>query len=239
MKQNMSKYTDTDLKTWNYLFEHQYSNIHEKVCWEYLDCLQQLSEALNPHEIPDFKKLNSILYLKTGWTVHIVPGLIEASDFFHHLKNKRFCSSTWLRSEDELHYIEEPDMFHDIFGHIPLFMNQDYADFAQRIGELGFKWKDDEHKLSQIQRLYWFTIEFGVIRRQGKIKSYGAGIISSIQEVNKVNNKIGDFNKYDINEILNRPFNIDTVQPAYYVIESFSELYKSLNKVEHLFSKAA
>ena len=168
MKQNMSKYTDTDLKTWNYLFEHQYSNIHEKVCWEYLDCLQQLSEALNPHEIPDFKKLNSILYLKTGWTVHIVPGLIEASDFFHHLKNKRFCSSTWLRSEDELHYIEEPDMFHDIFGHIPLFMNQDYADFAQRIGELAFKWKDDEHKLSQIQRLYWFTIEFGVIRRPRK-----------------------------------------------------------------------
>ena len=239
MKQDMSKYTDTDLKTWNYLFEHQYSNIHEKVCWEYLECLQQLSEALNPHEIPDFQKLNSLLYLKTGWKIHIVPGLIEAVDFFDHLKNKRFCSSTWLRSEDELHYIEEPDMFHDIFGHIPLFMNQDYADFAQRIGELAINWRNDEHKISQIQRLYWFTIEFGVIRRKGKIKSYGAGIISSIQEVNKVNNNIGDFNKYDIIEILNRPFNIDTVQPAYYVINSFSELYKSLDKVELLFSKAA
>ena len=239
MRQDMSKYTDTDLKTWNYLFEHQYSNIHEKVCWEYLDCLQQLSEALNPHEIPDFKKLNSLLYLKTGWKIHIVPGLIEAVDFFDHLKNKRFCSSTWLRSEDELHYIEEPDMFHDIFGHIPLFMNQDYADFAQRIGELAINWRNDEHKISQIQRLYWFTIEFGVIRRKGKIKSYGAGIISSIQEVNKVNNNIGDFNKYDITEILNRPFNIDTVQPAYYVINSFSELYKSLDTVELLFSKAA
>ncbi len=239
MGQDMSKYTDTDLKTWNYLFEHQYSNIHEKVCWEYLDCLQQLSEALNPHEIPDFKKLNSLLYLKTGWEIHIVPGLIEAVDFFDHLKNKRFCSSTWLRSEDELHYIEEPDMFHDIFGHIPLFMNQDYADFAQRIGELAINWRNDEHKISQIQRLYWFTIEFGVIRRKGKIKSYGAGIISSIQEVNKVNDNIGDFNKYDINEILNRPFNIDTVQPAYYVINSFSELYKSLDAVELLFSKAA
>ena len=239
MGQDMSKYTDTDLKTWNYLFEHQYSNIHEKVCWEYLDCLQQLSEALNPHEIPDFRKLNSLLYLKTGWEIHIVPGLIEAVDFFDHLKNKRFCSSTWLRSEDELHYIEEPDMFHDIFGHIPLFMNQDYADFAQRIGELAINWRNDEHKISQIQRLYWFTIEFGVIRRKGKIKSYGAGIISSIQEVNKVNDNIGDFNKYDINEILNRPFNIDTVQPAYYVINSFSELYKSLDAVELLFSKAA
>lgn len=235
----MSKYTDADLKTWNYLFENQYSNIHEKVCWEYLDCLQQLSDALNPHQIPNFKNLNSILYLKTGWTIHIVPGLIEAVDFFNHLKNKQFCSSTWLRSEDELHYIEEPDMFHDIFGHIPLFMNQDYADFAQRIGDLAIKWRHDEHKISQIQRLYWFTIEFGVIRRKGKIKSYGAGIISSIQEVNKVNNNIGDFNKYDINEILNRPFNIDTVQPAYYVIDSFSELYKSLDKVEYLFSKAA
>ena len=101
MKQNMSKYTDADLKTWNYLFENQYSNIHEKVCWEYLDCLQQLSDALNPHQIPNFKNLNSILYLKTGWTIHIVPGLIEAVDFFNHLKKKQFCSSTCLRSQHQ------------------------------------------------------------------------------------------------------------------------------------------
>jgi len=239
MTQDMSKYSKSDLETWNFLFENQYQNIQGKVCWEYLDCLSQLSTILNPHEIPNFNYLNVLLHLKTGWKVHIVPGLIEADDFFNHLKNKRFCSSTWLRGKDKLYYIQEPDMFHDIFGHIPLFANQDYADFAQKIGELAFKWRFDSDKIAQIQRLYWFTIEFGVIKREGRIKSYGAGIISSIEEVNKVYNEIGEFREYDVFEIINRPFNIDTVQPTYYVINSFYELYESLNEVEYLFSKAA
>lgn len=239
MVQDMSKYTEEDLEIWNYLFDNQYHNIQEKVCWEYLDCVQQLSSALNPHEIPDFNKLNALLHLKTGWSIHIVPGLIEPDEFFNHLKNRRFCSSTWLRSKDKLHYIQEPDMFHDIFGHIPLFANQDYADFAQKIGELAHHWKHDEDKIAQIQRLYWFTIEFGVIRRKGELKSYGAGIISSIEEVDKVHNQIGEFREYDTIEILNRPFNIDTVQPTYYVIDSLSDLYESLNQVELIFSNAA
>lgn len=239
MKQDMTKYNSSDLKIWNYLFENQYSNLDNKVCWEYLDCLQQLSEALNPHEIPNFNKLNSLLYLKTGWTIHIVPGLIEAEDFFDYLRNKRFCSSTWLRTEEQLHYIQEPDMFHDIFGHIPLFMDQDYADFAQKIGELAIKWKDDPLKVEQIQRLYWFTIEFGVIRRDKKVKSYGAGIISSIEEIVKVDKGIGEFVDYNLFEILNQPFNIDTVQPKYYVINSFADLYESLFQVDMYFSNAA
>lgn len=239
MKQDMLKYNSSDLKIWNYLFENQYNNLDNKVCWEYLDCLQQLSEALNPHEIPNFKKLNSLLYLKTGWTIHIVSGLIEAEDFFDHLRNKRFCSSTWLRTEEQLHYIQEPDMFHDIFGHIPLFMDQDYADFAQKIGELAIKWKDDPLKVEQLQRLYWFTIEFGVIRRDKKVKSYGAGIISSIEEIVKVDKGIGEFVDYNLFEILNQPFNIDTVQPKYYVVNSFADLYESLFQVDLYFSNAA
>ena len=130
-------------------------------------------------------------------------------------------------------------MFHDIFGHIPLFMDQDYADFAQKIGELAIKWKDDSFKLEQIQRLYWFTIEFGVIQRDKKIKSYGAGIISSIEEIVKVDKGIGEFIDYNLFEILNQPFNIDTVQPKYYVINSFADLYESLFQVDMYFSNAA
>lgn len=239
MLQDMTKYTESDLQIWNYLFENQYSNIQGKVCWEFLECIQELSNGLNPHVIPDFRKLNGVLYLKTGWSIKVVPGLIEANDFFYELKNKRFCSSTWLRSKDKLNYIQEPDMFHDVFGHIPLFMNHDYADFARKIGDLACRWRHDELKIAQIQRLYWFTIEFGVIRRDGKLKSYGAGIISSIEEVEKVDNLIGEFRDFDIFEILNRPFNIDTVQPTYYVINSFNELYESLGDVERAFSLAA
>jgi phenylalanine-4-hydroxylase len=237
MKQDMLKYGAEDIRIWNYLFENQYHNIQDKVCWEYLDCTQKLSRVLNPHEIPDFEKLNSLLFLKTGWNIHVVPGLIDANDFFEHLKNKRFCASTWLRSEKELHYIEEPDMFHDVFGHIPLFMNQDYADFAQKIGALALLWKNDEAKIRKIQRLYWFTIEFGVIRRKDKLKSYGAGIISSIEEVNKIHQLKGEFRDYDITEILQREYNINTVQPCYYVINSFAQLYDSLHDVDQILKK--
>ncbi len=239
MKQDMLKYTKQDLEIWNYLFENQYSNLTDKVCFEYLECISELSDVLNPHEIPNFNKLNQKLYLKTGWMIEVVPGLIEVDDFFEYLKNKKFCSSTWLRKKDQLHYIEEPDMFHDIFGHIPLFMNQDYADFAQKIGDLAFNWKHDQNKMIQLQRLYWFTIEFGVIRRDNNIKSYGAGIISSIAEAKIVSENKREFLPYDIDTILNREFNIDTIQPIYFVIDSFEQLFESLKEVDFIFRNAA
>ena len=237
MKQELSKYTLRDKEVWKYLFDFQHSNLKGKVCWEYLDCLKQLDAAINPDEIPDFSKINEILKANNGWAIHVVPGLIEASEFFDHLKNKRFCSSTWLRSNEELHYIEEPDMFHDIFGHVPLLMNNDYANFAQKIGKLACHWIEDEQKIKQIQRLYWFTIEFGVIQRDGVTKSYGAGIISSIDEATIIANKERTFLPYDVIEIINKEYNIDAIQPLYYEIESFKQLYKSLDYLEDVFNK--
>jgi phenylalanine-4-hydroxylase len=235
MNQELSKYTDRDKKVWKYLYNFQYSNLQGKVCWEYLDCLNRLSTAINANEIPDFSKINTILKANTGWEIHIVPGLIPADEFFNHLKNKRFCSSTWLRSDEELHYIEEPDMFHDIFGHVPLLMNEDYANFAQKIGALASKWITDEQKIIQIQRLYWFTIEFGVIQREGITKSYGAGIISSIDEATIIAEKKRTFLPYSVSTIINKEYNIDTIQPLYYEIESFGQLYQSLDYLEEIF----
>jgi len=235
MNQELSKYTDRDKKVWKYLYNFQYYNLQGKVCWEYLDCLNRLSTAINANEIPDFSKINTILKANTGWEIHIVPGLIPADEFFNHLKNKRFCSSTWLRSDEELHYIEEPDMFHDIFGHVPLLMNEDYANFAQKIGALASKWITDEQKIIQIQRLYWFTIEFGVIQREGITKSYGAGIISSIDEATIIAEKKRTFLPYSVSTIINKEYNIDTIQPLYYEIESFGQLYQSLDYLEEIF----
>ena len=239
MKQEMEKYTKEDIEIWNYLFENQYKNLENKVCWEYMDCMNQLSSVLNSYKIPNFDHLNSKLKTATGWTVHVVPGLIEADLFFDHLRNKRFCASTWLRSRKELNYIEEPDMFHDIFGHIPLFMNQDYGAFAQKIGDLACKWKQDFIKIEQLQRLYWFTIEFGVISRQGKTKSYGAGIISSIKEATIVDEGKSVFIPYDIHKIIHQEYDIDTVQPRYFEIATFKQLYESLNELEVLFNNSA
>lgn len=231
----MSSYTEADFQTWKYLFETQQKNLEGKVCWEYLDCLEQLSKVLNPHEIPSIKKINELLQKKTGWSIHIVAGLIEAAEFFDHLKNKRFCSSTWLRSKEELHYIEEPDMFHDVFGHVPLLMNPDYASFAQKIGELACLWIHDENKIRQIQRLYWFTIEFGVITRENIVKSYGAGIISSVEESIVIAENERQFVPYSVDEIIHKEYNIDTIQPLYYVIENFKQLYDSLGYLSKVF----
>ena len=235
MKQHMDTYTKKKKKVWSYLFEHQYENLRNKVCWEYLDCLKKLAPAINPSTIPDFNKITKILKASTGWSMHVVPGLIEASDFFEHLKHKRFCASTWLRSDDELHYIEEPDMFHDVFGHVPLLINPDYANFAQKIGSLACDYIHKQEAIKQIQRLYWFTIEFGVIRRQGITKSYGAGIISSIDEATIIAQKKRKFLPYSIYDIIQREYEIDTIQPLYFEIESFAQLYESLIDLEKSF----
>ncbi len=239
MKQDYSKYTEKDQAIWRFLFTEQLHNLQGNVCQEFLDCLDELHTVFNADRIPRFDQVNAKLMKKTGWQIHVVPGLIPVLDFFEHLKNKRFCASTWLRTPEELHYIEEPDMFHDVFGHIPLYMNEDYADFTQRVGEVALKWKDDSMKIKQLQRLYWFTIEFGVINRYGKTKSYGAGIISSIEETRVVANKGRTFAPYDIKEIIDKEFNIDTIQPVYFEIDNFRQLYDSLDILDELFEAAA
>ena len=124
------------------------------------------------NQIPKFSDLNKILKNKTGFTIVPVKGFIPEDLFFKFLSERKFPSTCFIRQPNQLDYLEEPDMFHDIFGHIPLFMNQDYADFAQKIGALASHWKHDIQKIEKIQRLYWFTVEFGVIRRERKIKSY-------------------------------------------------------------------
>ena len=175
MKQHYEQYTEEDFLVWNTLFNRQVENLQEKSCNEYLYCLSQLKEVMNADSIPDFNLLNAQLKLATGWTIEVVPGLIPVDEFFALLEKKKFSASTWLRNMEQLDYLEEPDMFHDIFGHIPLFMDQSYANFAQKMGALGVKHASNEEVLLQLQRIYWFTIEFGLIEQNG-IKLYGAGI---------------------------------------------------------------
>lgn len=163
MKQQFENYTKEDFLVWKTLFERQEENLEDKSCKEYLDCLEAMGEVLNADAIPNFDELNNVLKSKTGWTVEVVPGLIPVDEFFVLLSQQKFCSSTWLRKMKQLDYLEEPDMFHDIFGHIPLFMDKQFADFAKKMGDLGVKYAHNEEILIQLQRIYWFTIEFGVV----------------------------------------------------------------------------
>ncbi|WP_379656762.1 phenylalanine-4-hydroxylase [Psychroflexus salinarum] len=233
----MSKYTKEDLWVWKTLFTRQKNNIPGKASQAYIDALEHMSPVLNANEIPSFEKINTWFETETKWELQVVPGLIPVQEFFQLLAERKFCSSTWLRSKNSLDYLEEPDMFHDIYGHVPLLSNPVFSEFVHEFGKLGCQFLDDPEKLLQLQRLYWFTIEFGVIQEQGKIQSYGAGILSSYGETNQIHEQNANFLDYSIEAIIQKVFRTDIMQEDYYVISSFEMLFESLKRLSRVWNK--
>lgn len=227
MKQYHEKYTAEDVAIWNLLFSRQFENLKDKASTDYLEALEKMNPVLNAQEIPDFTKINQWFKNETGWQIECVPGLIPVEDFFKLLSQKKFCSSTWLRSMENLDYLKEPDMFHDIFGHVPLLCNPVFSEFMQGFGKLGVQMKDDSVRLIQLQRLYWFTIEFGLIDENGA-KVYGAGIASSFGETNLLTGNTVEVSPFDLETILNKPFETDHVQNHYFVINSYEQLFEAI-----------
>jgi phenylalanine-4-hydroxylase len=237
MKQNLETYTSEDLKVWQTLFKRQVENLATKGSHRYLNCLEKMTPVLNDETIPDFKKIGEWFTLETGWKIEVVPGLIPVEDFFDLLAEKRFCSSTWLRKMEQLDYLEEPDMFHDVFGHIPLLADPEFSAFAERFGQLGQQFKTNPFAVKALQRLYWFTIEFGVLQSGDKILSYGAGIMSSFGETNRVANHECTFLPFELKKMIHHEFDTDVLQEEYYVITGFDELTKALDELGLIFSR--
>jgi phenylalanine-4-hydroxylase len=234
--QNYSAYTKQDYRVWKLLAERQIVALKKVACQEYLDCLEALHPVIAPEHPPKFEDLNRKLMAAHGWSIEVVPGFLPVDEFFELLSKKRFCSSTWLRREDQLDYLEEPDMFHDIFGHIPLYMNADYAEFAQRLGQLGVRFRHDEEKIKQLQRLYWFTIEFGVMNTPKGRKVYGAGICSSYGEVKHLNHPDVEIVPFVMDEVLAQDFIISEVQMKYFAIDSFPQLFAMVDELDQRWS---
>ncbi|HKK75036.1 MAG TPA: phenylalanine 4-monooxygenase [Saprospiraceae bacterium] len=229
-KQIYSNYTAEDFKVWNILYTRQMEYLRGRVSEEFLEALDTV--GFNADEIPNFKKVNEVLAQTTGWKLHTVENLAPAREFFQHLSRKEFTATCWLRSMEELDYLEEPDMFHDVFAHTPLLSNEDYTDFFHKFGQLALRCVEHEDIITKLQRLYWFTIEFGLIRNDDGLKIYGAGIISSKDEtLHSLSERSIKFD-YDIDEIFEHDFRIDTIQESYYVIDSFKQLTDSLSEVE-------
>jgi phenylalanine-4-hydroxylase len=230
LKQEYNKYTEEDFKVWKILFERQMPNLPEAASKAYLDGVEQVKFTAD--RIANFEELNKILAKSTGWEVHVVPGLIDDDLFFGLLNNRRFPSSTWLRTMDQLDYLEEPDMFHDAFAHMPLLTNQPYVDFLEKLSGIALKHIDDPWAIQLLSRIYWFTIEFGLIKEEGELKIYGAGILSSAGETKfSLSNKPDHF-AYDVRRILNQEYWKDHFQDKYFVIESYEQLYESLPEIE-------
>lgn len=239
LKQEYHHYTTSDIEVWQALFDRQISLLKSHASNTYLECMEELRPVLNRNKIPDFKELNHMLANKTGWSIEVVPGMIPVEEFFRLLSQRKFCSSTWLRTMEQLDYLEEPDMFHDIFGHIPLLANERFARFVEEFGRIGLGYMDDPNLLKKLQNLYWYTIEFGLISEQSQTKVYGAGIISSFGETQHVYGDQVERLPFNLTEILDRDFINSEIQNTYYVLSSLEDLYELPNKLKELLPSPA
>ena len=229
-QQIYSDYTAEDFSVWRTLYERQMPQLNAHACSAYLGALDTV--GFSADRIPDFGIVDTILAPLTGWGIHVVPNISAAPEFFGYLSMRRFTATCWLRTMAQLDYIEEPDMFHDVFAHIPLISDPAYCRFLEGLGRIASVYRDDAARLELIGRFYWFTIEFGLIREADELKIYGAGIISSAGETLHCMGDDCERRDFDIDAILATPYRNDIIQDTYFVIDSFEQLYQSLPRVE-------
>jgi phenylalanine-4-hydroxylase len=224
VEQNWGGYTAAEHALYRRLFERQAKLVPRYACPEWIDAIARLESATR--EIPKFEELSRQLRAATGWEIVAVPGLIPDDAFFTHLANRRFPVTVWLRRPDEFDYIVEPDVFHDFFGHVPLLFDRVYADHLYEYGKGGLKaMRLDAVKM--LARLYWFTIEFGLMRTAQGIRAYGAGLLSSGGELAYcVDDPRPRRLPFDLERIMRTEYQIDRYQDIYFVIDSFEHLMR-------------
>ncbi len=232
LKQEYDKYTAEDFEVWKILYERQMPNLPGAACESYLKGVKEVN--FTSDKIANFEELNKILEETTGWAVQVVPGLIDDDLFFGLLNNKRFPSSTWLRKMEQLDYLEEPDMFHDAFAHMPLLTDKHYTGFLEDLSGIALKHIDDPWAIQLLSRIYWFTIEFGLIKENGELRIYGAGILSSKGETKFSLSDEPAHYEYDVRRIMNQEYWKDHFQDKYFVIDSLEQLYTSLPEIEQV-----
>lgn len=231
MKQEYDKYTDEDFLVWKLLYERQIAQLPGAAVPEYINGINRVRFEAN--RIPRFDETNALLRSYTGWELVVVPGLIPDQDFFELLADKKFPASTWLRKLSELDYLEEPDMFHDVFGHVPLLTNQHVVDYLQALSKIALRYIDNPWAIELLSRIYWFTIEFGLIKESGKLLIYGAGILSSKGETwYSLHDSTPKRHPFNVTHILNTPYRKDEFQKEYFVLESFDQLPQSIDELE-------
>lgn len=232
MQQQYSKYTPEDFEVWKILYERQMENLPGRAAEEYLKGIKRIHFSAD--KIPDFQEVNPLLKNRTGWELAVVPGLIDEDIFFKLMSNRKFPASTWLRKMKEIDYLEEPDMFHDVFGHVPLLTNQHFVNFLQELSKIGLDFIDSKWAIELLSRIYWFTVEFGLIRENGSLRIYGAGILSSPGEtIYSLSDKPKHF-EFNVDQILNTPFRKDVFQDRYFIIDSYEQLFDSLPEIRRL-----
>jgi phenylalanine-4-hydroxylase len=223
IEQKWQDYTEEEHAIWRLLFERQQRLLVGRACDEFLEGLGALGVAADG--IPDFRRLSDVLDTVTGWRIVAVPGLVPDDVFFAHLAARRFPSTCFIRRRDQLDYLQEPDVFHDICGHVPMLMNPVFADYMQAYGEGGLKALRLGH-LPRLARLYWYTVEFGLIATAEGLRIYGSGILSSAGEsVYCLDDARPRRLRFDLRRIMRTDYHIDRYQETYFVIDDFEQLF--------------
>ena len=227
VEQPWRDYGTDDHRTWGTLYARQRELLVGRACDAFLQA--QDAMGMDARAIPRFDQLNEALSAATGWTLVGVEGLLPEQDFFGHLAARRFPVTWWIRRPEQIDYIAEPDLFHDLFGHVPLLMDPRFADYLEAYGHGGLKAHGlGAAALQNLARLYWYTVEFGLIRQDDGLRIYGAGIVSSKGESlysleSDVPNRLG----FDLERIMRTRYRIDSFQKTYFVIDSFEQLMRA------------
>ena len=222
--QGWHNYTPQEHAVWKTLFERQSKLLPGRACNEFVRGMQDL--PIGPDQIPNFEQLSETLSQRTGWQIVAVPGLVPDDVFFEHLAHRRFPAGHFIRKPHELDYLAEPDVFHDVFGHVPMLMNPAIADYIQAYGEGGLRAKR-LGVLEKLARVYWYTVEFGLVKQPGGLRVYGAGIASSATEtVFSVEDDSPNRVAFDLERVMRTNYRIDDFQESYFVLENLNDLLK-------------
>jgi phenylalanine-4-hydroxylase len=220
--QNWTAYTAEEHAVWDTLFARQAAMLPGRAAPEFLSGLDILH--LSRPGIPNFEELSEKLMKATGWQVVAVPGLVPDDVFFEHLANRRFVAGQFIRRPDQLDYLQEPDVFHDVFGHVPMLAHPVFADYMQAYGQGGLR-AQKFNAIHKLARLYWYTVEFGLIRNGDGLNIYGAGIVSSRGEsIFALDDPSPNRIAFDMERVMRTDYRIDDYQQTYFVIDSFEQL---------------
>ena len=225
-EQGYIEWTDEENAVWRDLIERQMKCIQGKACDEYMQGLEMLNLPMD--RVPQFEEINKVLRAQTGWEIYPVPCLINFDKFFALLADKKFPAATFIRSREEFDYLQEPDIFHEIFGHCAMLTNKEFADFTHAYGKLALA--ADKKDRVWLARLYWFTVEFGLMSTEDGLRIYGGGILSSPGETEYASGSDKPERKpFDPIDVLRTPYRIDIMQPIYFMINGVKDLYDLTN----------
>ena len=219
-------YSAEEDRVWSELFESQCKFLENRMCDEYFDGIDTLE--MPSTRVPQIKDIDRAMEEALNFGVEGVPAIIPPSQFFDLLARRKFPVATFIRTREDMQYIEEPDIFHEVFGHCPMLTNPDFANFVEKFGKLAvdlgksYSWR--------LFRLFWFTVEFGMIKTPDGLRGYGAGIASSPSEAEFATGGTAEILDFDLMTILRTPYRIDIVQPVYFAIENFAQLSASLDQ---------